>query len=48
VQATFELTLLCQKCIGLFNSLRLEVVSADFDPRFNGKKPLWFERLYKV
>ncbi len=20
---------------------------ADFDPRFNGKKPLWFERLYQ-
>lgn len=32
----------------LFSSLRFEVMLADFDPRFNGKKPLWFERLYKV
>lgn len=21
-------------------------VITDFDPRFNGKKPLWFEKLY--
>lgn len=29
-------------------ALRWEVVPVitDFDPRFNGKKPLWFEKLY--